>query len=160
MQIADNSVASFHFIIRDEAGAELDNSGDQPMTYLHGQNSLLPGLEEVMVGKTVGEKFTVTLPPEQAFGEIRPDSEQRVPLKHLHGAKNWKPGMQAVVNTQHGQHQVTVVKVGHTMATIDTNHPLAGKTLVFEIEVTDVREASEEEISHGHAHGPGVHHHP
>lgn len=160
MQIADNAVASFHYVLKDEAGEELDSSGSgQPMMYMHGHHSLLPGLEQALAGKSAGDKFSVTLAPDLAFGEAQPDSEQRVPISHLHGAKKWRPGMQAVVQTEQGQQQVTVVKVGHTMATIDTNHPLAGKTLTFEVEVVDVREASEEELAHGHAHGPGGHHH-
>jgi len=160
MQIADNAVASFHFVLRDADGEELDSTtGGDPLTYLHGRGSLLPGLEEALAGKSAGDKFSVTLAPEKAFGEFREDSEQRVPISHLHGARKWQPGMQAVVQTQHGQQQVTVVKVGHTMATIDTNHPLAGKTLAFDVEVTQVREASAEELAHGHAHGPGGHQH-
>lgn len=160
MQITANSVASFHFTLKDEAGNELENSrGGDPMTYLHGTDGLLKGLEAALEGKSAGDSFAVTLSPELAFGELRADSEMRVPLSQLRGAKKWQAGMQAVIQTQHGHQQVTVVKVGHTMATVDTNHPLAGKTLVFDVEVIDVREASQEELMHGHAHGPGGHHH-
>lgn len=160
MQIAANSVVSFHYTLKDESGNQLESSqGAQPMTYLHGHDSLLKGLEEALAGKSVGDSFSVTLTPELAFGELREDSELRVPLSQLRGAKKWEPGMQAVIQTQHGHQQVTVVKVGHTMATVDTNHPMAGKTLVFDVEVVEIREASSEELSHGHAHGPGGHHH-
>jgi FKBP-type peptidyl-prolyl cis-trans isomerase SlyD len=160
MQIAANAVASFHYVLKDDAGAELESSaGSDPMTYLHGHGSLLPGLESALAGKTAGDAFTVTLAPADAFGELKADSEQRVPISHLKGASKWQPGMQAVIHTQHGHQQVTVVKVGHTMATVDTNHPMAGKTLIFDVEVVEVREASPEELSHGHAHGPGGHHH-
>jgi FKBP-type peptidyl-prolyl cis-trans isomerase SlyD len=160
MQIAADCVASFHYVLKEEGGAELESSkGAQPMTYLHGHDGLLPGLEEALAGKSVGDKFTVTLTPDKAFGEKREDSEMRVPLSHLQGARKWQPGMTAIIHTQQGHQQVTVLKVGHTMATIDTNHPMAGKTLVFDVEVTEVRQASQEELSHGHAHGPGGHHH-
>ncbi|MBT5483911.1 MAG: FKBP-type peptidyl-prolyl cis-trans isomerase SlyD [Pseudohongiellaceae bacterium] len=160
MQIASNCVASFQYVLKDEAGEELDSSPSaQPMTYLHGTNSLLAGLELALEGKSAGDKLSVTLPPDQAFGELREDSEQRVPKSHLQGAKKWKPGMQAVIHNAQGHQQVTVLKVGHTMATIDTNHPMAGKTVVFDIEVIEVREASKEELAHGHAHGPGGHQH-
>lgn len=159
MQIAADCIASFHYVMKDADGLELDKSTDQPMVYMHGRRALLPGLERALTGKSVGEKFSVTLPPADAFGDARPDSEQRVPISHLQGAKKWKPGMRAIIHTKQGNRQVTVVKVGHTMATIDTNHPMAGKTLVFDVEVTDVREASAEELAHGHAHGPGGHHH-
>jgi FKBP-type peptidyl-prolyl cis-trans isomerase SlyD len=160
MQIAAGVVASFHYKLTDETGTELENSHQtHPMTYLHGRHGLLPGLEEAMVGRTVGEIFSVTLQPADGFGEKMPDAEERVPISHLHGAKKWRPGMTAIVQTQQGQQQVTVVKVGHTMATIDTNHPMAGKVLTFDLEITEVREASAEELAHGHAHGPGGHHH-
>lgn len=160
MQISSNSVASFHYVLKDESGEELDNSkSGNPMTYLHGHNGLLPGLEAALAGKSAGDSFSVTLGPEEAFGEVRENSEMRVPLKHLQGARKWKPGMRAVVHTEQGHRTVTVLKVGHSMATIDTNHPMAGKTIVFDIEVLEVREASQEELAHGHAHGPGGHHH-
>jgi FKBP-type peptidyl-prolyl cis-trans isomerase SlyD len=160
MPIAANSVASFHYILKDESGVQLESShGSQPMTYLHGHDSLLKGLEDALEGKDTGATFSVTLPPALAFGELREDSEMRVPLSQLRGAKKWEPGMQAVIQTNHGHQQVTIIKVGHTMATVDTNHPMAGKTLVFDVEVVEVREASQEELSHGHAHGPGGHHH-
>ena len=160
MQITANCVASFQYVLRDDAGEELNKSSDDaPMTYLHGTHSLLAGLETVLTGKSAGDKFSVTLPPEQAFGEIKAESEQRVPISHLQGSKKWKPGMQAVIHSGHGHQQVTVLKVGHTMATVDTNHPMAGKTVVFEIEIVEVREASSEELAHGHAHGPGGHQH-
>ncbi len=159
MQIATDCVVSFHYVIKDAEGVELDRTSDQPISYLHGSPALLPGLERAMTGRTAGDRFAVTLSPQEGFGEARADSAQRVPKSHLRGAKKWRPGMRAVIHTKQGDRQVTVLKVGHTMATIDTNHPMAGRTLVFEIEVTDVREASAEELAHGHAHGPGGHHH-
>ena len=160
MKISKDSVVRFDYILKDENGEVLeDSSKSEAMTYLHGHNALLKGLEDALEGKEAGESVSVTLAPGQAFGERAADSEQRVPIKHLAGAKKWKPGMTAIVNTQHGQRQVTVVKVGQTMATVDTNHPLAGKTLCFDMTVVSVREASAEELAHRHAHGPGGHHH-
>ncbi|HTQ98899.1 MAG TPA: peptidylprolyl isomerase [Candidatus Acidoferrum sp.] len=158
--VAAKMAVQFHYTLKDGDGVQLESSsGGHPMTYLHGFDSLLPGLERALDGRNVGDKFTVTLAPNDAFGEIRPDSEIRVPLSQLRGAKKWEPGMQAVIQTPEGHRQVTIVKVGHTMATVDTNHPMAGKTLVFDIEVADVRAATAEELSHGHVHGPGGHHH-
>jgi len=160
MQITTNSVVQFHYVLKDETGVELENSaGSDPMTYLHGSGGLLPGLEAALEGKSGGDSFNVTLLPADAFGELRDDSELRVPLSQLQGAKKWQPGMMAVIHTNQGHQQVKVLKVGHTMATVDTNHPMAGKTLQFEVSVVGVREASHEELSHGHAHGPGGHHH-
>jgi FKBP-type peptidyl-prolyl cis-trans isomerase SlyD len=153
-------VVQFHYILKDDKGVELETSGSgHPMTYLHGINSLLPGLEQALEGKNSGDKFSATLTPDLAFGELQPDSEMRVPISQLKGSKKWEPGMQAVIQTPQGHQQVTILKIGHTMATVDTNHPMAGKTLTFDIEVVEVREASAEELSHGHAHGPGGHHH-
>ncbi|MES2605487.1 MAG: peptidylprolyl isomerase [Pseudomonadota bacterium] len=160
MPITDNMVAQFHYVLKDEKGAQLeDSSTGDPMTYLHGHNSLLPGLEQALEGRNAGDKFTATLTPDMAFGELQPDSELRVPLSQLKGSKKWEPGMQAVIQTPQGHQQVTILKVGHTMATVDTNHPMAGKTLIFDIEVVTVREASTEELHHGHVHGEGGHHH-
>lgn len=160
MQISNNCVARFHYTLKDDKGVQLESSkGSEPMTYLHGHDSLLKGLEDALVGKQAGDAFTVTLAPGQAFGEVRADNELRVPISQLQGAKKWQPGMQAIIHTTHGHQQVTVLKVGHTMATVDTNHPMAGKTLTFDVEVMEVREASEVELAHGHVHGAGGHHH-
>ncbi|MDR0779529.1 MAG: peptidylprolyl isomerase [Pseudomonadales bacterium] len=160
MQITLNSVVQFHFVLKDADGSVLDSStGKDAMVYLHGHDGLLPGLEKALEGKAAGDTFVVTLPPGEAFGERREDNEMRVPISQLRGAKKWEPGMQAVIQTQYGHQEVTILKLGHTMATVDINHPLAGKTLQFEVDVVDVREATSEELAHGHAHGPGGHHH-
>lgn len=160
MNISQNTVVQFHYTLKDENGDQLEQtSGGEPVVYLHGHNNLLLGLEKALEGKSTGDNVSVTLPPEEAFGERRPDSELEVPKEHLMGASDWQPGMLAVVNTNQGQRQVKVVAVEGDKATIDTNHPLAGQTLVFDMEVVDVREASDEEKSHGHVHGPGGHEH-
>lgn len=160
MQITKHSVVQFNYKISELDGTEVDNNFDKtPAAYLHGHDNMMPGIEKALEGKSVGDSFTVELPAAETFGEIQQDAQQRVPIKHLHGAKTWKAGMTAVVQTEHGQHEVTVLKVGKFMATVDINHPHAGKTLNFELKVVDVRAASEEEIQHGHAHGAGGHHH-
>ena len=164
MKIADKTVVQFHYVLKDEAGKEIESShGSDPLAYLHGANNTLAGLEKALTGKEAGEKFTVTLQPEDAYGERQEDMVQRVPVKHLQGlptpSAKWKAGMTAVVNTEAGQRQVTVVKAGKFMITVDINPPLAGKVLTFDIEVTDVRAATPEEVEHGHAHGVGGHHH-
>lgn len=160
MQIEKNAVVQFHYSLTDEQGESLEQSaGGEPTAYLHGHGGIIPGLEEAMEGREAGESFTVTVAPEKAYGQRQEDAIQRVPLKHLQGAKRWKPGMVAQVQTQQGPRHVVVAKVGHKFADVDTNHPLAGRTLTFEIEIVNVREASAEEIAHGHAHGVGGHHH-
>lgn len=160
MSISKDKVVQFYYTLKDEAGQTLEsNVGADPVAYLHGHKNMMPGVEKALEGRDAGEEFSVTLPPEETYGLRRDDSEQRVPTKHLMGAKKWKPGMMAVVQTEQGQRQVTVVKVGKFMVTVDTNHPMAGKTLTFDLIVADVRDATPEEVAHGHAHGIGGHHH-
>jgi FKBP-type peptidyl-prolyl cis-trans isomerase SlyD len=160
MQIADNTVVQFNYTLKSEDGQVLDtNVGNTPLAYLHGHNGMMEGLEKALTGKEEGESFSVTLTPEEAYGERKDDMIQRVPVKHLQGAKKWKAGMMATVHTEQGERQVTVAKVGKFMADVDMNHPLAGLTLNFDLEVVSVRAATEEELAHGHAHGEGGHHH-
>jgi len=160
MKINDKTVVQFHYTLKDEAGTELESSiGGDPMAYLHGYKNMLVGVENALLDKEAGDKFSITLQPEDAYGQRQEDAVQRVPAKHLQGAAKWKPGMVAVVNTEQGQRQVTVIKSGKFMVTVDMNPPLAGKVLTFDIEVIDVRAATDEEIEHGHAHGVGGHHH-
>lgn len=160
MQITKNTVVQFIYRLKDDAGNELESTEvGHPVAYLHGHNNMLEGLEKELEGKKAEDKFSVTLAPADAYGERQENSEQRVSVKHLQGAKKWKPGMIALVNTEQGERQVTIVKAGKFMVTVDTNHPFAGKTLTFDIDVLDVREATADEQAHGHAHGVGGHHH-
>ncbi|MDG2174698.1 MAG: peptidylprolyl isomerase [Gammaproteobacteria bacterium] len=160
MNIAKDSVVKLHYTLKDDSGEKLDHADEsEPLTYLHGHKNLLEGLEAALEGKAAGDQVEVNLAAAQAFGEYSEDSEQRIPLKHLNGASKWEPGMTATVHAENGRHQVTVLKVGHTMATIDANHPMAGKALHFNVDVVEVRQATAEELSHGHAHGPGGHQH-
>ncbi|GAC14916.1 FKBP-type peptidyl-prolyl cis-trans isomerase [Aliiglaciecola lipolytica] len=160
MTISKDKVVQFHYRINDLDGNELESSfGQDPAAYLHGHNNMMVGIEKSLEGKTTGDEFSIELPPEETFGELVKNAEQRVSVKHLQGAKKWKPGMTAVVQTEKGAMEVTIVKMGKFMATVDTNHPLAGRTLKFDLKVEDVRDASQEELSHGHAHGVGGHHH-
>ena len=119
----------------------------------------VPGLEQALAGKAAGDKVEVTLPPEQAYGPRQPDRVQRVPVKHLIYKGKLRPGLTVQVNTADGRRPATVVKAGKFSADIDTNHPLAGQTLTFHIDVIELREASAEERAHRHVHGAGGHHH-
>ncbi len=160
MQIGKNSVVQFSYTLKDESGDIVEATDEgSPVAYLHGHNNMIPGLEQVMEGKSVGDKVSETLQPADAYGDRVEDSIQRVPVKHLQGGKKWKAGMSATVQTDQGSRQVTIVKMGKFMATVDANHPLAGKVLTFDIEIKGVREATAEEVQHGHAHGAGGHHH-
>ncbi len=159
MKVEDKKVVQFLYVLKDEQQSVLESTENEPVAYLHGYNNMMAGLEKALAGKAVGDKFSVTLPPAEAYGERVEGSVQRVPMKHLQGAKKWKPGMVATVETEQGQRQVTVVKVGKFMVTVDSNHPFAGKTLIFDLEVVDIRDATDEELTHGHAHGVGGHQH-
>jgi FKBP-type peptidyl-prolyl cis-trans isomerase SlyD len=158
--IADDKVVSFHYRLRDAEG-ELDESseGGSPVVYLHGRSAIVPGLELQMAGKKSGDKFTATVPPEQGYGSRNEEAVQRVPLKHLATRGPITVGQIVVVNTRDGGRQARVLKVGHFNVDLDLNHPLAGKTLTFDIEIVEVRTATDEELAHGHAHGPGGHGH-
>jgi len=160
MRVAKKCVVQFHYSLKTDSDSELESSrsGD-PMAYLHGYGNIVSGLERALEGKVEGDKFSVTVPPEEGCGVRIEGSTQRIPVKHLQGAKKWRPGMIAHVKTDQGMKQVQVIKVGRFMADVDTNHPLAGSTLIFDIEIVSVREGSAEEIAHGHAHGVGGHHH-
>ena len=161
MQIEKNTVVSFHYTLSDETGQTVENSrdGDQPTVYLHGANNILPGLESALAGKQTGDKVTVTLEPSAAFGNKEDNAVQRVPAKYLKHEGRLNPGKTVRISTDKGTRIGTVVKVGKFNVDVDMNHPLAGQSVTFDIAVIDVREASSEELAHGHAHGPGGHHH-
>ncbi|MFA5678145.1 MAG: peptidylprolyl isomerase [Pseudomonas sp.] len=159
MQIAKDAVVQFHYSLSD-ANGEIENSREhEPVLYLHGQPGLLSGLVEAMEGHQAGDTFRVELPADQAYGPIQPNATHKVQVKHLQGAKKWKPGMLAVIQTEQGPRQVTIIKVGLSQAVVDSNHPLAGRDLIFDMEILSVRPATEEELAHGHAHGAGGHQH-
>ena len=159
MPIEKNQVVLFHYSVRDEEGNVVEDSrSGEPNAYLHGHGGIIKGLEEALEGREAGDVFSVTVTPEKAYGPRKPDAIQRVPIKHLMGAKRWKAGMIAQVKTDKGPRHVLVAKVGHKFADVDTNHPMAGRTLTFDINILEVRDADAEELAHGHAHGPGGHH--
>lgn len=160
MPIEKNQVVLFHYSVRDDQGEIVESShGGEPNAYLHGHGGIIRGLEEALEGRDEGDSFSVTVTPDKAYGPRQEGAVQRVPIKHLIGAKRWKAGMVAQVQTDQGRRHVVVAKVGHKFADVDTNHPMAGKTLTFDIEVIQVRPAEAGEIAHGHVHGPGGHHH-
>lgn len=155
MQITKDAVALFHYHLQEVGGDFSETSRDaEPQAYLHGHNGLLPAMEAALEGLETGDTVNIELTPKQAYGERDDTAVQRVPIKHLVNApKRIIPGMVVAVNTQQGARQVVVLKVGKFNVDVDTNHPLAGKTVVFDIEIIDVREATAEEISQGHPQG-------
>ncbi len=160
MPIAQDSVVSIHYTLKDDAGETLDSSASgDPLTYLHGHGNLVAGLERALDGKSTGDKLAVKVAAADGYGEYDKQLVQKIPRRSLKGIANVSVGMRLHAQTEHGPRAVTVTQITGDMVTIDGNHPLAGQALNFDIEVTEVREATEEELSHGHVHGPGGHHH-
>ncbi len=158
MQISDNSAVSIHYTLTNSAGEKLDSSvGGEPLEYLHGAGNIIPGLEDALAGKEAGDKFKVTIDAENAYGEKQAEMIQVVP-KSMFNDMPVEPGMQFQAQVSHGPGIITVVEVNGDEVTIDGNHPLAGEDLTFDVEVMNVRQATEDEISHGHIHGEGDHH--
>lgn len=165
MRAEKNSVVGFHYSVRDAAatGEPFDDSRKrgQPMWALLGHGQLVPGIEKALVGREAGDRFAIEIAPVDAYGEYQEGMLQRVPKKYFRDPKQLRPGMTTVLTTRDGgERLVTVQKVGMSTVDIDHNHPLAGKTLLFDIEVTSVRAAAPEEVAHGHAHPGGGHNHP
>lgn len=159
--IAKDKVVLFHYSLQNEQGDLIEDSRKgEPLAYMHGHGGIIPGLEKALEGHKEGDNINVTIAPEDAYGERKDNMLQRVSAKYLkHAGKKLHPGMQVAVSTDKGNRMVTVVKVGLKTVDIDGNHPLAGLTLSFNVDIVNIRDASEEEIAHGHAHGPGGHQH-
>ena len=159
MQIAKHSVVSIHYTLTDDKGIVLDSStGKDPLLYIQGIGNLIPGMEEGLEGKKKGDKFDIKVSPEKGYGERSESMIQKVPRSSF-GDQEVHKGMQFQAQTGQGTQVVTVTDVGLESVTVDGNHPLAGVGLNFAVEVMDVRGATEDELSHGHVHGPGGHHH-
>ncbi|MFC3681689.1 FKBP-type peptidyl-prolyl cis-trans isomerase [Bacterioplanoides pacificum] len=174
MKIAKDTVVQLHYSLYDDQGNLIEStldasgnseSGSEPVAYLQGHQNMIAGFEKAVTGMEPGEQQSFTLEAKDAYGERKEGNEQRVPVKHLQspdagkGKTKWRKGMVAWVQTDQGTRQVTISKVGRFMADVDTNHPLAGKTLRFDVDIVAVRAATPEEIDHKHAHGVGGHQH-
>lgn len=159
MKVGHHKVVSIHYTLTDNSGNVLDSSaGRDPLVYLQGVGQLIPGMEEGLEGKGAGEKMQLKISPEKGYGLHDANLVQQVPLSAF-GGQDVKPGMQFEAGNEMQRFIVTVKEVGAETVTVDGNHPLAGVELNFDVELLEVREATEEEISHGHVHGAGGHHH-
>lgn len=161
MQIEKDKVVSFHYVLTVN-GEQIDGSRErgEPLSILAGHGGIIEGLDKALNGHVVGDRFDVTVAPSEGYGERREDAVQRVPKKYFQDGDHLRAGGITVLTEQGGrQRQVTVVKVGSSVVDVDLNHPLAGQTLVFDIEITEVRDAAAEELAHGHVHGPHGHGH-
>jgi FKBP-type peptidyl-prolyl cis-trans isomerase SlyD len=160
VQVEKNRIVSLHYTLRDEQGKVIDtSSGRAPLTYLHGKGNIIPGLERALAGKAAGDTLDVTVAPAEGYGPRDERLVQIVARAKFGEVPNLAPGMQVRASGSQGARLVTVVRVDPDFVTVDGNHPLAGRTLHFTLKIADVRKATHEEIAHGHAHGPGGHHH-
>lgn len=161
MTIAQHKVVTIHYKVSDSESDEVIDSSEnaEPMTYLHGAQNIIPGLEQALEGKAVGDELEVVVEAADAYGERSDDRIQQVPMDAFQGMEKVEPGMAVTAQTDQGQINLVITEVNGDMVTVDANHPLAGKSLKFEVSVEDVRDASEEEMAHGHVHGPGGHEH-
>jgi len=156
MQISKNKVAGIHYTLTDSSGNTIDTSRDRdPLYYIQGNGNLIQGMEEELEGRSKGDKFQIKVSPEKGYGQVDPNLVQDVP-KTAFGEQDIKQGMR--FQTSQGQ-VVTVTEVKADSVTVDANHPLAGMELNFDVEVMEVREATKEELDHGHVHGKGGHDH-
>lgn len=160
MQIAADKVVQIHYTLTNDEGEVLDSSqGQEPLAYLHGFGNIIPGLENALTGRIVGDKFQVTIPPEEAYGLRDDDLVQAAPRSAFQGVPEVLPGMQFHAESPEGIQLVTVIDVDGDNVILDGNHPMAGLTLNFDVEVTEIRDATAEELDHGHVHGSHGHHH-
>jgi FKBP-type peptidyl-prolyl cis-trans isomerase SlyD len=158
VQIEKSSVVTIEYTLKNDAGEVLDTSdGKKPLVYLHGMGNLVPGLEKALTGKGPGDSLEVTLTPDDGYGHRDEKLVRKIPLRKLHD-KNPQVGRRYRAQLEDGHHIVLVTAISGDYATIDGNHPLADQTLHFAVKVTEVRAATEEELTHGHVHGPGGHH--
>jgi FKBP-type peptidyl-prolyl cis-trans isomerase SlyD len=160
VQVAADKVVLIHYTLKDDAGEVVDTSdGSEPLAYMQGHGNLVPGLEKALEGKQQGDKLSVSVPPEEGYGKHDAELIQRVPKRSLQGAGTIQKGMQFQARTEQGMRVFTVTALVGDMVTLDGNHPLADQTLNFDVEIVEVRDATEEELEHGHVHGAGGHHH-
>jgi FKBP-type peptidyl-prolyl cis-trans isomerase SlyD len=153
LMIGKNAVVDIHYTLKNDDGEVMDSSeGRDPLSYLHGANNLIPGLEKELEGKAAGATFQTSIPPSEAYGDSNPEMVQTISKEMFQGVENIEPGMAFTAQGPQGQQQVVVTRVEGDDVTVDANHPMAGKTLHFDVEVVNVREATQEEIDHGHVH--------
>ncbi len=160
MLVSTQKVVFIHYTLTNDDGEVIDSSeGHAPLAYIHGEGNIIPGLENALVGKSAGDTLKVSIPPEEGYG-LRDDSLiQAVPKEAFHGVDEILPGMQFHTESPDGGQLVTVLEIQDDMVILDGNHPMSGQTLNFDVKVTEVRDATAEELAHGHVHGPGGHHH-
>jgi len=160
MQITAQKVVAIDYTLTDNEGNVIDSSqGREPLAYIHGSGSIIPGLESALEGKTAEDSLKVTVSPDMGYGERADDMIQEIPRDRFENADEITVGMQFHTENEQGMQIVTVVDTTDETIKVDANHPLAGETLNFDVTIVEVRDASAEELEHGHVHGPGGHDH-
>lgn len=160
MQVTKHKVVSFDYTLTDGDGELLDSSeGSEPLSYLHGVGGIIPGLERELEGKTSGEQLNVKVAPVDGYGERNEALQQTVSRDQFNGVDDLELGMQFRVDSNAGPMVVTVIEITDETVTVDGNHALAGVALNFDVTIREIRDATSEEIEHGHVHGPGGHEH-
>jgi FKBP-type peptidyl-prolyl cis-trans isomerase SlyD len=160
MTIENGKVVSLAYLLKDDLGAEIDRATMvDPFLYLHGFNNIVPGLETALAGLKTGDKRTVEVDPLQGYGDLIPELVVQVDRKVFPPQADLQVGASFQADSDDGSHVFRIIKIEDQKITIDGNHPLAGVTLLFSVEVLDVRSATSEELEHGHVHAPGQHSH-
>ncbi len=161
MQISKHKVATIDYTLTDDSKNVIDTSeGREPLAFIHGTGQIIPGLESALEGASAGDNMSVSISPDQGYGERNEELVMDVPRSNFEGADKLEAGMTFHTQSESGNVQiVTVVDVSDDMVKVDANHPLAGNTLNFDVTVVEVRDATDEELDHGHVHGPGGHEH-
>lgn len=161
MLIAANKAVSIEYTLTNDAGEVIDSSaGGAPLVYLQGAGNIIPGLEKALEGKQVGDDLDVAIEPEEAYGEYAAELVSTLSRSMFEGVDELEVGMQFHASAPDGQMQIVTIRdLDGDDVTVDGNHPLAGQRLHFKVKVVDIRDASQEEIAHGHVHGEGGHHH-
>ena len=161
LKIADDHVVTIHYTLTNNQGETLDSSaGGDPLTYLHGAGNIIPGLEDALAGRQQGESLKVSIAPEQAYGVRHSQLVQVIPREAFGIGQPLEVGMEFTAQGAGGEHRrVVIAAIAGNDITVDGNHPLAGEVLNFAVTIESVRQATGEELDHGHVHGPGGHHH-
>jgi len=161
MTISQGKVVSIHYTLKNNSGEVIDTSdGGEPLGYLHGAQNIIPGLEAALEGKTTGDELNVSVEPDKAYGERDDEKVQAVPKDMFEDASQLVVGAEFFADGPDGEHVTVMIKeVNDDEVVVDGNHPLAGETLHFDVKVLEIRDATEEEVSHGHVHGPEGHAH-
>ena len=156
--VTRDKVVSMNYTLTDQAGNVLDASNGEPLEYLQGYQNIIPGLESALEGLKPGDRKQVTVQPTEGYGQHNPDLIFSMPLNQF-GGQTPQAGMMVQLQSPEGEMMATIAKIENEEVVLDANHPLAGQVLNFDVEIVKVRDASQEELSHGHPHGPGGHHH-